>query len=150
MRTALYTRLFIAVMMAFSSFGINSQSINLRFNTYFYGWQRIDSLSTSSTAKTTHIRGYQNLLLDINYNKWSFNTLTQTEEDVIHKIDDGFNYRFYSLYIKGSNLNNMFDVKLGRQFIFAGVENETVDGLYLKVKAGKNKEYQFAVYGGPL
>jgi hypothetical protein len=127
-----------------------SQSVNFRFNNYFYAWQRIDSLSNNSDAKTLHIRGYQNYLLEFNSGKWSFNTLAQTEEDVIHKVGRGFHYRFYNAYIKGTNLFNVLDVKLGRQNIFAGTGRGTMDGLHFKVKAGKNKEYQLAVYGGAL
>lgn len=126
------------------------QSVNFRFNTYFYGWQRIDSLSESADAKTTHLRGYQNYLLEFKSAKWSFNTLAQTEEDVIEKTGRGFAYRFYNLYVKGSNLFDVLDVKLGRQNIFAGTGLSNLDGLNLKVKAGKNKEYQFMLYGGAL
>ncbi|HEY3251710.1 MAG TPA: hypothetical protein VGK25_11380 [Ignavibacteria bacterium] len=127
-----------------------AQSVNLRFNTYVYGWQRIDSLSDESSAKTTHIRGYQNLLFEISGGKWSFNTIAQTEEDLANKVGDGFNYRLYNAYIRGSNLFNMLDLKLGRQFVYAGVGKGTLDGLYLKLKAGKNKQYQLAVYGGSI
>lgn len=141
----------LVAVMAFTA-GTMAQSLNLRFSTHVYGWQRIDSLSDASTAKTTQMRGYQNLLLDISGSKWSFNTLVATEEDLANKPDsiDGFRYRLYNAYIKGTNLFNMLDVKLGRQYIFAGVGKGTVDGLYLKVKAGKNKEYQLAVYGGSV
>ena len=75
----------------------NAQSINMRFSTQFYSWERADSINTDS--RTAHIRGYQNLLLDVQKNKWGFNTLIQTEEDVINKVDKGFNYRFYNLYL---------------------------------------------------
>lgn len=127
-----------------------AQSVNLRFNNYFYSWQRIDSLSESSDAKTTHLRGYQNYLLEFKGNKWSFNTLAQTEEDVIEKTGRGFAYRFYNLYVKGTNLFDVLDVKLGRQYIFAGTGKGTLDGLNLKVKAGKYKEFQLSMYGGAL
>jgi hypothetical protein len=127
-----------------------AQSVNFRFNNYFYGWQRIDSLSTNSSAKTLHVRGYQNYLLEFNSGQWTFNTLAQTEEDVVKKVGRGFHYRFYNLYVKGSNLFNVLDVKLGRQNVFAGTGKGTMDGLLLKVKAGKNKEYQLALYGGAL
>ena len=140
--------LLIAVLLAACM--THGQSINFRFNNYFYGWQRIDSLSDNSSAKTTHIRGYQNYLVDINNGKWSFNTLAQTEEDVINKVGKGFYYRFYNLYIKGTNLMDLFDVKLGRQNIFAGTGRGTLDGLNVKVKAGKHKEYQLTLYGGAL
>jgi len=130
--------------------GIFAQSVNFRFNNYFYGWQRIDSLSNESSAKTTHLRGYQNYLLEVKGAKWSFNTLAQTEEDIVGKSGRGFAYRFYNAYVKGSNLFGVLDVKLGRQNIFAGTGKGTLDGLFLKVKTGKNKEYQFSVYGGAL
>lgn len=142
--------LFVIIVIFFTGF-LNAQSINFRISTYVYSWQRIDSLSDNSTAKTTHLRGYQNLLFDYSQGQWSFNTLAQTEEDLIHKVDKGFNYRLYNAYIKGSGLfNNMLDLKLGRQYIFAGVGKGTVDGIYAKLKAGKNKEYQLALYGGAL
>lgn len=130
--------------------GIFAQSVNFRFNNYFYGWQRIDSLSNESSAKTTHLRGYQNYLLEVKGTQWSFNTLAQTEEDIVGKSGRGFAYRFYNAYVKGSNLFGVLDVKLGRQNIFAGTGKGTLDGLFLKVKTGKNKEYQFSVYGGAL
>jgi len=147
-------KLKLAILIAVLAFtaGTMAQSLNLRISTYFYGWQRIDSLSDATTAKTDHMRGYQNLLLEFSGGKWSFNTLAATEEDLTNKPDsiDGFRYRLYNAYIKGSNLFNMLDLKLGRQYIFAGVGKGTLDGLYLKVKAGKNKEYQLALFGGAL
>lgn len=136
----------IAALIAVST--PRGQSINFRFNNYFYGWQRIDSLSNNSSAKTTHIRGYQNYLVDFNSGQWGFNTLAQTEEDIINRSGRGFHYRFYNLYIKGTNLLDLFDLKLGRQNIFAGTGTGTLDGINVKVKAGKNKEYQMVLYGG--
>ena len=128
-----------------------SQTVNLRFSNYFYSWQRLDSLSANGTGNlTTHLRGYQNLLLDVSKNNWSFNSFTQTEEDVTKIIGRGFGYRIYNLYVKGTNLFNVLDLKLGRQYISAGAGRGTVDGLYLKLKLGKNKEYQFIGYGGEL
>ena len=118
-------KLKLVIMISVFAFcaGTMAQSLNLRFSTHVYGWQRIDSLSDATTAKTTHLRGYQNLLFDVSGSKWSFNLLASTEEDLANKPDsiDGFRYRLYNAYIKGTNLFNMLDVKLGRQYIFAGV-----------------------------
>ena len=139
-------RLLIFIVFILCTAALNAQTINLRLSTYFYSWQRIDSINNPSSNKTTHIQGYQSLFLDVNKNKWSFNTLLQTEEDVIHRIDRGFSYRFFNLYIKGTNLYNMLDVKLGREYVFAGVGKGSIDGLYFKLKAGLNKEYQLAGY----
>jgi len=124
------------------------RTFNFRFSTYFYSWQRADSLNSSE--KTVHMRGYQNLLLEATINRWSLNTNIQTEEDVVEKVGRGFNYRFYNLYLRGSNLLDIFDVKLGRQYIFGGVGKGSIDGGYLKIKAGKNKEFQLMGFGGML
>lgn len=143
-------KLLLLAGIMFLSGNIIAQSVNFRFNNYFYGWQRIDSLSNESSAKTLHIRGYQNYLLELKGAQWSFNTLAQTEEDVTERVGRGFAYRFYNLYVKGTNLFGALDVKLGRQQIFAGTGKGTLDGLNLKVKTGKYKQYQFNLYGGAL
>ncbi|MGB9697151.1 MAG: hypothetical protein ACP5P3_02805 [Ignavibacteria bacterium] len=141
---------FFVVLSVFvlSSGIVFSQTINTRLSSYFYTWSRLDSISSSNS--TTHIRGYQNLLIDVNVKQWTLNTLLQTEEDVIKKIGRGFGYRFYSLYLKGSNLFNVLDLKLGRQYLSAGTGRGTIDGLYFKLKLGQNKEYQVVGYGGEL
>ncbi|MEZ4824045.1 MAG: hypothetical protein R2942_17215 [Ignavibacteria bacterium] len=71
--------------------------------------------------ETNHMKGYQNLLLGVTQDKWSLNTSLLTQEDIVNKSGDGFDYSFYNLYIKGSNLWNALDVGIGRQYIFAGV-----------------------------
>lgn len=50
-------------LILFVSALANAQSINMRFSTQFYSWERADSINTDS--RTAHIRGYQNLLLDV-------------------------------------------------------------------------------------
>ncbi len=138
------------LLLFFSSISL-AQSINARFSTYFYTWERYDSLLTSgANESTTHLRGYQNFLLNISDKKWSFNTLAQTEEDVMNKVGRGFNYRFYNFYFKGKNLFDVVDVKLGRQWVSAGAGKGSIDGLYLNFKFGKQKEYQLIGFGGVL
>jgi len=127
---------------------VNAQSLNFKLSTYFYSWERTDSIA--SGYETSHMKGYQNLLLDITQDKWSLNTSLLTQEDIVNKSGDGFDYSFYNLYIKGSNLWNALDVGIGRQFIFAGVGNTSVDGLSLRYKAGMKKQYQISVFGGAL
>jgi len=125
-----------------------SQSLNLRFNTSVYAWQRQDSLSPDA-SKTTHIRSYQNLLLDVSTkSKVGVNVLFQSEGDLANRIGKGFNYRFYNAYIKGGDVMGALDFRLGRSYVFAGVGKGSVDGAYLKIKAGKKKEFQLAGYAG--
>lgn len=142
----------LLILFAFF-FSVNlsqSQTLNFRFNDYIYAWQRIDSLSDNSSAKTMHLRGYQNYLLEFNSGNWTINANAQTEEDFINRVDRGFYLRFYNLYLKGTNLFGALDMKLGRQSIFAGAGTGSIDGLHLKLKAGKYKEYQLAAYAGGL
>ncbi len=142
------TKHILILVLAFVSAIANSQSLSFKLSTYFYSWERTDS--TSSDFETFHMKGYQNMLLGVSDNKWSFNTSLLTQEDIAEKSGDGFDYSFYNLYIKGSNLWNVLDVSIGRQYIFAGVGNTSVDGLNLKYKAGMKKQYQLSVYGGAL
>jgi hypothetical protein len=72
----------------------------------------------------------------------------QTGEDFANEIGRGFEYTLYNAYLKGSNLFGFMDMKLGRQYVYAGVGKGPLDGLLLKFKAGKKKEIQFTAYGG--
>lgn len=144
-----YTVIFI--LLLFFILPLHSQTISTRLSTYFYTWERYDSVLTPGEyTSTNHIRGYQNFLLDITEGKWSFSTSVQTEEDLIEKSGRGFAYRFYNAYIKGSNLFDVLDVKLGRQYVSAGTGRGTLDGINLKLKLGKEKEFHLSGYAGGL
>ena len=138
----------LVLFLIFISAVANAQTMNLRVSTYFYSWQRADSINPD--FETSHLKGYQNMLLGVTDKKWSFNTSLLTQEDIVNKSGDGFDYSFYNLYVQGTNLWNALDVKIGRQYVFAGVGNGSVDGLNLRYKAGMNKQYQLSVFGGAL
>lgn len=143
--------LIIFSLLLMSQINLYSQTLNLRLSTHIYSWERLDSLDMGAgTVKTTHLRGYQDYLVGISYKKWEFNTTAQTEEDITEKTGRGFGYRFYNAYIKGSNLFNILDVKLGRQYVSQGVGRGTMDGLNFKLKLGKDKQYQLSGFGGAL
>ena len=141
----------IIILLLFLILPLHSQTISTRLSTYFYTWERYDSILTGGEySSTSHLRGYQNLLLDITEGKWSFSTSVQTEEDLMEKSGRGFAYRFYNAYIKGSNLFDVLDVKLGRQYVSAGTGRGTLDGINLKLKLGKEKEFHLSGYAGGL
>ncbi|MCX7833702.1 MAG: hypothetical protein N2490_05780 [Ignavibacteria bacterium] len=126
-----------------------SQNFNFRINTYFYSFERYDSIkSTSEKSSEKFVKGYQTVLIDISHKKWSFNTSLQTEEDVIGKTGKGFDFRFYSAYFKGNDIFNLIDIKLGRQYFSAGVGRGTIDGMLFKVKLGNEKHLQIKGYIG--
>ncbi|HPS65542.1 MAG TPA: hypothetical protein PK447_08210 [Ignavibacteria bacterium] len=142
---------FTLLLLLISQMNLHSQSLNVRVGTYMYSWQRMDSLDMGAgTVKTTHLRGYQDYMLDISSRKWEFSTNAQTEEDITEKSGRGFGYRIYNAFIKGSNLFNVLDVKLGRQYVSQGVGRGTIDGINFKLKLGKEKQYQLSGFGGAL
>ena len=102
-----YILIFVTILFIVSGQTF-AQSLNFKLSSYFYSWERTDSVSTDN--KTSHLKGYQNLLFDIQEGKWSLNTSLLAQEDIANKTGDGFDYSFYNLYIKGSNLWNALDV----------------------------------------
>jgi len=139
------------------------QSLNLRFNTYFYTWKRLDSVTTvpgSDATYTTQLRGYQNLSFDYNIGKWTISSNMQVDEDVLNQNKNGngfssqngkgWSYRFYDALVKGSNLFNVLDLKIGRQYLTAGAGRGTIDGASFKFKLGDRKEAHFSFFGGYL
>lgn len=142
-----FMKIALLLLFIFATLASNalSQSLNLRFNHFFYSWERADSIGGESTP---HLRGYQNLSADLNKGNWGINTWMQTGEDFANRIGRGFDYSLYNAYIRGTNLFDALDLKLGRQLVFAGVGRGSLDGLLLKLKAGKSKEFQLTAYGG--
>lgn len=146
-----FTFFTFVLMFAFLTSGF-SQTLNLRFNNAFYTWKQLDEVPAVNTEATytTHLKGYQNLSFDLNFGKWTLSSFVQTDEDVINKIERGFSYRFYDVTLKGSNLFNVLDLKLGRQYVSAGSGRGTIDGANFKLKFGDRKQYHIIGYGGYL
>lgn len=142
------TKYLFLLLLFLTASSVSSQSLNLRISAYMYNRQGADSINSDS--KTNYLSSYQNALVEVSKDNWSFNTLIQTEEDANNDVNGGFGYRFYNMYIKGTNLYKMIDVKLGRQYLFTGVGKGAIDGAMLKLKAGKNKEYQISGYAGAI
>ena len=59
------TKYKILLVLLFTASVINAQSLNMRLSTYFYSYERADSLN--SDLKTSHLTGYQNLLVTGNH-----------------------------------------------------------------------------------
>ena len=54
--------------------------------------------------------------------------------------------RVYSLYADWRSKNRRFDARFGRQFLYRGVMNGTVDGLWLRTRPVK--QFEIGVFGG--
>jgi hypothetical protein len=66
--------------------------------------------------------------LSLSGEQLSFHTYLQGFNDFAGPLSNNPMLRLYNLYFKWANIGDMIDVSLGRQAIFAGVGNGTVDG----------------------
>jgi hypothetical protein len=110
--------IFLSVSCAFA------QRLQARFVTSAYAWERQDTIGTSSQ----HLFGYQTIQLSIAGEKLSFNTYLQGFNDFAGPVKNEGVLRVYNAYFKMSNIAQLADVSLGRQAVFAGVGNGTIDG----------------------
>jgi len=116
--------LVVTCLIMLSVSGAFAQRLQARFVTSAYAWERQDSIGTSSQ----HLFGYQTIQLSVAGEKLSFNTYLQGFNDFAGPVKNDGIMRVYNMYFKLSNIGQLADVSLGRQAIFAGVGNGTIDG----------------------
>ncbi len=121
------------------------QSINGRFSSSLYTFERYDSVSASNN----YVRAYQMLNLNMNQRNVSLRTYMDYEGDIssIKMVNDPV-VRFYNLYLEVRDLFGIATLKLGRQPIF----NSVVGGVYDGANVDLSKSfYKFtAYYGGDV
>jgi pimeloyl-ACP methyl ester carboxylesterase len=123
MKTNLTLILAFAVLSAVqTSF---SQFLQARFVSSAYAWQRHDTVGSSSN----HLYGYQTIQLSLSKNDFTFSTYVQGWNDFAGPLKNDPKLRLYSLSLKWRNIGDVADATIGRQAVFAGVGNGTVDGL---------------------
>ncbi len=132
------------LLMLFLTVGgvLFSQNLNGRFSSSVYMFERFDSASVSQN----HIRAYQMLNLNFNYENFSLRSNLNLETDLAQKLDSDPRLRFYNLYLEARNLFDIANVKIGRQPII----NSVVGGLMDGASVSLNK-YDFKLtgfYGG--
>ena len=110
--------------------GVYAQRLQARFVTSAYAWQRQDTIGKSSQ----HLYGYGTMQLSLSGEQLSLHTYVQGFNDFAGALSNNPMLRLYNLYFKWANIGNMVDVSLGRQAIFAGVGNGTIDGGLASVK----------------
>ncbi|MHB1687963.1 MAG: hypothetical protein ACYCVH_11375 [Ignavibacteriaceae bacterium] len=137
----LFTIIFIIGITAV----ILPQSINGRFSSSVYTFQRYDTTSSSYT----YVRSYQMLNLNINQGNVSLRSYLDLEDDLssVKMINDPM-LRFYNLYLEVRDLFNVATVKLGRQPIFNSVAGGVYDGVNIDLMKSAYK--LSAYYGGDV
>ncbi|MCS7053924.1 MAG: hypothetical protein NZM09_09365 [Ignavibacterium sp.] len=119
-----------------------SQNLNGRFSSSVYMFERFDSADVSQN----HLRAYQMLNLNFNYENFSLRSNLNLETDFAQKIKSDPRLRFYNLYIEARNVFDIANIKIGRQPIINSVIGGLMDGASIYI----NKyDFQFSgFYGG--
>jgi hypothetical protein len=120
-----------------------AQLLQLRLVTYAYGWQRQDTVNQSSN----HLFGYQTAQLSVAGDHLSFHTYLQGFNDFSGPVRNNGVLRAYNLYLRYGGLFDVVDLSLGRQAIFAGVGNGTIDGASMTVRLLDSQVRILGYYG---
>jgi hypothetical protein len=102
-----------------------AQLVTGRLVTSFYAWERFDTVGTSQQS----VRAFQAVQLSIAQGDVSLNTSLMGTSNVVGAFGDVGRVRFYNLFLSWLNIGKTVDLHLGRQFVYAGVGNGTIDGV---------------------
>jgi hypothetical protein len=120
---------------------VTGQRVNGRFVTSVYAWQRDDTVGVQRTL----VLGYQTMQFDMYQKDISLHANLQGFNDFgfnvvgLPQVSSGPQVRFYNLYIKASRIANVLDLSFGRQPVYAGVGNGTIDGLLSRLQFAEGK-----------
>jgi hypothetical protein len=121
----------------------SAQFFQLRLVSSASAWQQQDTLGQSSS----HLFGYQTAQLSLTGDHLSFHTYLQGFNDFAGPVKNDDVIRFYNFYLKYTNLFEIVDLSLGRQAIFAGVGNGTIDGGIASVRLLDSRLKVLGYYG---
>ncbi|MFA6234466.1 MAG: hypothetical protein WC824_09845, partial [Bacteroidota bacterium] len=124
--------------------GLQAQTLNGRFVTSAYGWER----QMSNGESTSHLRAYENVQLNFGTQDISFHTYLQGYSDLGDGVEGDPRLRLFNAYLRIKNLADIFDVKIGRQSLFAGVSYGTIEGAQVNARVSDGVEVM--AYGGGL
>lgn len=117
---------------------VYAQNINGRFSSSLYSYERFDT----SDVSQTHLRTYQMLNLNLNYENFSVRSYLNLEHDFAKEMIDDPRLRFYNLYLEARNILELATFKLGRQPLFNSVAGGIYDGASLVLR-----KYDFQLSG---
>ncbi|MEX2116114.1 MAG: hypothetical protein WEB37_04450 [Bacteroidota bacterium] len=133
MKTNLALFAFLVTLVAAET--ATGQFLRARFVTSAYAWQRQDTIGASSS----HLYGYQTAQFSYTQDDLTFSTYLQGWNDFAGPLKNDPKLRLYNIYVKWRNIGNVVDASIGRQPVFGGVGNGTIDGLSAKGKFLDNR-----------
>jgi hypothetical protein len=133
----------LGMLLCILSGEASAQFFQLRLVSSAYAWQNQDTVNQSSN----HLFGYQTAQLSLSKENISLYTYLQGFNDFAGPLKNKGTLRFYNLYVKYSNFMDIVDVSFGRQMIFAGVGNGTIDGGMLSARFYDSRLKLVGYYG---
>jgi hypothetical protein len=135
--------LIILPMFVFLWNDASAQFFQLRLVSSANAWQRHDTVGQTSN----YLLGYQTMQLSLAGEHLSFHTYLQGSQEFTGPLNDRGAFRVYNFYLRYANLFQIADLSLGRQAIFAGVGNGTIDGGLATVRLLDSKVKVLGYYG---
>jgi hypothetical protein len=105
------------------------QTINGRFTSALYTFERFDTLNNSAT----YARSFQLLYLTFGSKNVSLRTYMNLESDISENLVYDPRFRMYNFYLNVRNLFEVLYLKLGRQPIYNTIGGGVFDGLTLGI-----------------
>ena len=133
---------FLFQIITFLSVSVLAQSINGRFTSSLYSFERYDTVNVSNT----YARNYEMLNLNINQGNYSLRSYLNFETDISNDIKNDPRFRVYNLYFEARKIFDVATLKIGRQPLFNSVAGGIYDGVNLDIKKGDYKITGY--YGG--
>jgi len=133
----------LSVLAVMSVSSLHAQLVNGRFTTSFYTLERFDTVGSSRT----YLRAFQSVQLSMAQGNVSLNTFLQGAVNGANDFGDNGRVRFYNLYLRWADIGRIVDLSVGRQAVYAGVGNGTIDGLMARAKFLDNR-LTLTGYGG--
>lgn len=130
-------RLCLIILALFVPAYAGAQSLNARFTTSLYSWERHLSASQSDN----HFRFYQTAQLTLGQlanNRLSVHFYGQRSHDIGEDSDEDGISRIYNAYLQWRQRTGVLErVKLGRHRVYSGVAYGTIDGADVSLRIGK-------------
>jgi len=121
--------------MALFSSSAKTQIVHGRLFTSFYSWER----EVFGADPEKYVQTYNGAILhirEIGHKDLAFHTYIRFG-NTLAGDDLNLKHKLYNAYFEWKNLNNRVDISLGRQYIWAGVGNGTMDGGKAEVNLSK-------------
>jgi hypothetical protein len=113
---------------------VSGTELKTNISTYFNSYQTQDLYTEE---KTSFLRAYQSFQFDLNQigtKNLSFHTYFRSTTDFLNENSTDPSTKIYNAYIDWKNIKKILDLKLGRQFLYVGVGNGTMDGFRFDLK----------------